>query len=51
MPYSVAITIMMLIHEGHVFEAQIETKFEVCDPCSVFLTQFFNATTLVMLQQ
>ena len=22
----------MLIHESHVFELQVETKFEVCDP-------------------
>ena len=33
---------MMLLHEGHVFELQIETKFEVCGTCS-----FFNATYVV----
>lgn len=33
---------MMLLHEGHVFELQIETKFEVCVTCS-----FFNATYVV----
>ena len=35
---------MMLIHESHVFELQIETKFEVCDPCSFYS---FNATYVV----
>ena len=33
----------MLIHESHVFQLQRETKFEVCDPQSVF---FLNATGL-----
>ena len=28
---------MILIHENHVFELRVETKFEVCDPRS-FLT-------------
>ena len=28
---------MMLMHESHVFELRVETKFEVCDPCG-FLT-------------
>ena len=27
---------VMLIHESHVFQLQSETKFEVCDPQSVF---------------
>ena len=35
---------MMLIHESHVFQLQSETKFEVCDPQSVF---FSNATYAV----
>ena len=29
-------TYMMLIHESHVFELRVETKFEVCDPGSFF---------------
>ena len=33
---------MMLIHESHVFELEIETMFEACDPRS-----FFNATYVV----
>ena len=33
---------MMWIHESHVYELQIETKFEVCDPYS-----FFYATYVV----
>ena len=27
---------MMLIHESHVFELQVEMKFEVWDSCSFF---------------
>ena len=30
----------MLIHESHVFELQVETRFAVCDPS----LHFFNAT-------
>lgn len=33
---------MMWIHESHVYELQIETKFVVCDPYS-----FFYATYVV----
>ena len=31
---------MMLIHKSHVFEMWIETKFEVCEPCSFFDTTY-----------
>ena len=30
----------MLIHESHVFELQVETKFEVCDPCIFINTTY-----------
>ena len=29
----------MLIHESHVFGLQVETKFEVCDPC-IFIKHY-----------
>ena len=31
---------MMLIHESHVFELQIEIKFEVCDLASFCCTTY-----------
>ena len=36
----------MLRHESHVFELQVETKFDVCDPCS-FLMLLSNLCTTV----
>ena len=36
----------MLRHESHVFELQVETKFDVCDPCS-FLMLLYNLCTTV----
>ena len=34
---------MILIRESHIFELQVEKKFEVCDPRS-----FFNVINIVM---
>ena len=31
---------MMLIHKIHAFEPWIETRFEVCEPCSFFDTTY-----------
>lgn len=36
---------MMLIHESHLFEVQIETNFEVCDPRGFFLMRAFQPVT------
>ena len=29
---------MLLMHKNHVFELQVETKFEACDQARIFLT-------------
>ena len=45
---------MMLMHESHVFQLPVETKFQVYDPRIVYfyfilLFFFFNATYVVTL--
>ena len=36
---------MMLIHESHVFELRIKTKFEECDPWSSFIATLIVTRT------
>ena len=43
---------MMLMHESHVFQLPVETKFQVYDPRIVyfyFILFFFNATYVVTI--